>query len=102
MYTPDILDRLKSGVFIVNTARGKLFDEVSLYDRLQDGRIKAAAFDVFAIEPAIDNPLFQLENFYPTPHTGAGAQESWEAMARSGIRGLTENWIPEPGKYPYD
>jgi D-3-phosphoglycerate dehydrogenase / 2-oxoglutarate reductase len=102
MYTPNVLDKLKPGVFIVNTARGKIFDEVGLYDRLKDSRIKAAAFDVFAIEPAIDNPLFQLENFYPTPHTGAGAKESWEAMARSGIRGLIENWIPEPGKYPYD
>ena len=34
--------------------------------------------------------------------TGAGAREAWEAMARSGIRNLSENWIPEPGIYPYD
>ena len=37
-----------------------------------------------------------------TPHTGAGAREAWEAMARSDIRNLSENWIPEPGIYPYD
>jgi D-3-phosphoglycerate dehydrogenase / 2-oxoglutarate reductase len=102
MYSAEVLDKLKPGVFIVNTARGRLFDEAALFERLKSGHIKSAAFDVFEIEPAIDTPLFELENFYPTPHTGAGAKEAWEAMARSGILGLTENWIPEPGVYPYD
>jgi len=102
MYNSEVLDKLKPGIFIVNTARGRIFDETGLYERLKDERIKAAAFDVFEIEPAINIPLFELENFYPTPHTGAGAKEAWEAMAQSGILGLTENWIPEPGVYPYD
>ena len=102
MYNSKVLDKLKPGAFIINTARGRIFDEIALFERLNDGQIKAAAFDVFEIEPAINTPLYKLENFYPTPHTGAGAQEAWEAMARSGILGLTENWLPEPGIYPYD
>jgi D-3-phosphoglycerate dehydrogenase / 2-oxoglutarate reductase len=102
MYSAEVLDKLKPGVFIINTARGRMFDETALYERLKSGHIKSAAFDVFEIEPPIDTPLFELENFYPTPHTVAGAKEAWEAMARSGIKGLTENWIPEPGVYPYD
>ena len=102
LYSAEVLDKLKQGVYIVNTARGKMFDEVALKERLENGHIAAAAFDVFDVEPAIDNPLFDLPNFFGTPHTGAGAQEAWEAMARSGIKGLTENWIPEPGEYPYD
>jgi D-3-phosphoglycerate dehydrogenase len=102
MYNSEVLDKLKLGVFIINTARGRIFDEKELYERLKDRRIKAAAFDVFEIEPAIETPLYTLDNFYPTPHTGAAATEAWEAMARSGILGLTENWIPEPGSYPYD
>jgi len=102
MYDATVLDKLKPGVFIINTARGRIFDETALYQRLKDGRIKAAAFDVFEIEPAIETPLFNLDNFYPTPHTGAAATESWEAMARSGINGLTDNWIPEQGVYPFD
>ena len=102
LYDSKVLDKLKLGVFIINTARGRIFDEIALFERLSDGRIKAAAFDVFEIEPATSTPLYKLENFYPTPHTGAGAREAWEAMARSGILGLTENWLPEPGVYPYD
>ena len=102
MYNARVLDKLKQGVFIVNTARGRIFDEKALYHRLKSGHIKAAAFDVFEVEPAIETPLYDLENLYPTPHTGAAALESWEAMALSGIKGLTENWIPEHGVYPFD
>ena len=102
MYNKGTLDKLKPDIFIINTARGRIFDEKELYNRLKNGRIKAAAFDVFETEPAIGNQLFKLENFYPTPHTGAGTTESWEAMARSGITGLTENWVPEPGQFPFD
>jgi hypothetical protein len=34
---------------------------------------------------------YDLDKFYPTPHTGAAAAKAWEAMARSGILGLIEN-----------
>lgn len=102
LYSADVLAKLKKGVYLVNTSRGNIVDEVALKERLESGDITAAAFDVYAAEPAIDNPLFDMPNFFGTPHTGAGADEAWEAMARSGIKGLTENWLPEPGEYPYD
>ena len=63
MYNSEVLDKLKVGAFIINTARGRIFDETALYERLKAGRIKAAAFDVFEIEPAIETPLYALENF---------------------------------------
>ena len=49
MYTDEVLDKLKPGVFIINTARGRIFDETALYERFKDGRINAAAFDIFEI-----------------------------------------------------
>jgi len=57
MYTDEVLDKLKPGVFSINTARGRIFDETALYERLKDERKNTAAFDVFEIEPAIDIPL---------------------------------------------
>ena len=102
LYSAEVLAKLKPGMYLVNTARGRLVDEAALLKCLESGAITAAAFDVFDVEPVIDNPLLQLPNFFGTPHTGAGAIEAWEAMARSGIRGLTENVIPEPGVYPFD
>lgn len=102
LYSAFVLDRLRPGVFIVNTARGQIFDEAALRARLEDGRIAAAAFDVFAVEPPDDYGLLQLPNMLATAHIGAGAIEAWEAMARSGIRGITDNAVPEPGVYPFD
>ncbi len=102
MYSAEVLDKLRPGVFVVNTARGAIFDEVALAERLRDGRIAAAAFDVFAIEPPGDNELLELPNFLATAHIGAGAEEAWIAMAEAGIRGITENAVPEPGVYPFD
>ena len=103
LYSNNVLNKLRPGIFLINTSRGRIIDEKALYDRLKSGAIAAAHLDVFASEPVRDIlNLFELPNFMGTPHTGAGAVEAWEAMARSGIRNLKENWIPEPGIYPYD
>ena len=102
LYSADVLDRLRPGIFVVNTARGQIFDEVALAERLRDGRVAAAAFDVFAVEPPEHNELLELPNFLGTAHIGAGAEEAWVAMAEAGIRGITENAVPEPGVYPFD
>ncbi len=102
LYSADILDKLRPGMYLVNTARGRIVDEAALAERLQDGRITAAAFDVFAIEPPDSYDLMQLPNFLATAHIGAGAEEAWIAMAEAGIRGITHNAIPEPGTYPFD
>lgn len=102
LYSAEVLDQLRPGAYVVNTARGRIFDEQALRERLEDGRIAAAAFDVFAIEPPDDFGLMQLPNFLATAHIGAGAEEAWIAMAEAGIRGITENAVPEPGVYPFD
>ncbi|MEM9880721.1 MAG: NAD(P)-dependent oxidoreductase, partial [Pseudomonadota bacterium] len=55
---------------------GGLIDEAALYDALQNNAIAGAALDVFADEPAKDNPLFGLDNFIATPHLGASTTEA--------------------------
>ncbi len=102
MYSAEVLDQLRDGMYLVNTARGRIVDEEALAERLADGRIVAAAFDVFAIEPPDSFDLMQLPNFLATAHIGAGAEEAWVAMAEAGIRGITHNAVPEPGVYPFD
>jgi len=102
LYSAEVLDQLRLGILIVQTARGRMFDEEALRNRLIDGRIAAAAFDVFAMEPPRNMDLIELPNFLATPHIGGSAREAWAAMSRAGIRGITENKIPEPGVYPFD
>ncbi|WP_338549507.1 phosphoglycerate dehydrogenase [Roseovarius phycicola] len=75
------LGKTKPGVRIVNCARGGLVDEVALAELLKSGHVAGAAFDVFAEEPATENPLFNLPNVVCTPHLGAATTEAQENVA---------------------
>jgi len=75
------LAKTRTGVRIVNCARGGLIDEAALAEMLQSGHVAGAALDVFAVEPATDNPLFNLPNVVCTPHLGASTTEAQENVA---------------------
>lgn len=75
------LAKTKPGVRIINCARGGLVDEEALADMLKSGHVAGAAFDVFSVEPAETNPLFNLPNVVCTPHLGASTSEAQENVA---------------------
>ena len=75
------LAQMKKGAIVVNCARGGLVDEEALKDALETGHIRAAALDVFAVEPAKTNPIFGTKNFIATPHLGASTLEAQENVA---------------------
>ena len=77
----DTLAKTKKGVRIINCARGGLVDEEALAELLKSGHVAGAAFDVFAEEPATENPLFNLPNVVCTPHLGAATTEAQENVA---------------------
>jgi D-3-phosphoglycerate dehydrogenase len=72
----EALARTKSGVRIVNCARGGLIDEAALKDALDSGHVAGAALDVFSEEPAKANPLFGTRGLICTPHLGASTNEA--------------------------
>jgi D-3-phosphoglycerate dehydrogenase / 2-oxoglutarate reductase len=75
------LAKTKKGVRIINCARGGLVDEAALAALIASGHVAGAAFDVFAEEPATENPLFNLPNVVVTPHLGAATTEAQENVA---------------------
>ncbi len=77
----EALAKTKKGVRIINCARGGLVDEAALAELVTSGHVAGAAFDVFAEEPATENPLFGLENVVVTPHLGAATSEAQENVA---------------------
>ena len=75
------LAKTKKGVRIINCARGGLIDEAALVEALKSGHVAGAALDVFEVEPATENPLFNLPNVVSTPHLGAATTEAQENVA---------------------
>ena len=85
---------MKSDAVLINTARGYIVNESALRGMLQDGRLAAAAFDVFAQEPPEDMDLLNLANFLATPHIGGSANEAIVAMGLVAIEGLENHRDP--------
>ncbi|MGD9537071.1 MAG: phosphoglycerate dehydrogenase [Alphaproteobacteria bacterium] len=77
----EALAKTKMGVRIINCARGGLVDEAALKAAIESGHVAGAALDVFAVEPAKDNPLFALDRVICTPHLGASTSEAQENVA---------------------
>ena len=102
LYERSVVEGLRPGVLLINTARGGIVDEAAVLAGLRSGRIAGAAFDVFAVEPAFEPALFGLANFIATPHIAGSAVEARLALAHAAIEGIEDNALPEPGVYPFD
>ncbi len=75
------INQMKKGSMLINCARGGLVDELALRAGLESGHLKGAALDVYEVEPARENPLFELDNVICTPHLGASTIEAQEKVA---------------------
>jgi D-3-phosphoglycerate dehydrogenase len=71
----------RTGLVVVNCARGGIVDEAALAEAIQSGRVAGAGIDVFTEEPPRDNPLLRLENVLATPHLGASTIEAQAGVA---------------------
>ncbi|MBI3148057.1 MAG: hydroxyacid dehydrogenase [Betaproteobacteria bacterium] len=84
------LARMKSGAFLINTARGSVVDEAAVVDALAAGRLGGYAADVFEFEDwaradrprAIAPGLLQSERTVFTPHLGSAVTEVRQAIER--------------------
>ena len=78
----EALALLAEGAVLVNTARGDVVVESALHAALREGQLAAAAIDVLAHEPPVDNPLFdaylrgELPRLLVTPHVAWYSRQS--------------------------
>ena len=61
----------------INAGRGKSHVEADIVSAIRDGTLGGASLDVFEVEPlAADNPLWELQNVFITPHDAAVSEEN--------------------------
>lgn len=83
----DELKRMKPSAYLINTARGDVLDEAALVSALDAGHLRAAALDVFSVEPPGIVPVVEHPKVICTPHLGA---QTREAQLRAGEDILAE------------
>ncbi|MBP1164363.1 MULTISPECIES: D-2-hydroxyacid dehydrogenase [unclassified Chryseobacterium] len=73
-------EKMKDGVYIVNTARGGVINEVTLIDFIESGKIAGAALDVFENEPNPELPLLMNPALSLSPHVGGNTVDAQEKI----------------------
>ncbi len=91
-----VLEALRPGAALVNTARAELVDQAALLELARAGRIRVGA-DVFEGEPEKGQAEFQSElaklpNVYGTHHIGASTAQAQDAIARETVR-IVESFV---------
>ncbi|MEW6262752.1 MAG: hydroxyacid dehydrogenase [Thermodesulfobacteriota bacterium] len=78
----DLIALMKPTAFLINMARGPVWNEADVIQALKDGRIAGVGSDVYEVEPVQpDNPLLGMDAFVGTPHMSAHSEEAMIAMS---------------------
>jgi D-3-phosphoglycerate dehydrogenase len=86
----DTLAKMKKGVRIVNTGRGKCIVEPDLVEALKSGQVAGFATDVWYSDPPEKNYFVGLDNVVMTPHLGASTKENLARIGDIVVRQLGE------------
>ena len=97
-----LLERLRPGAILINTARGEVVDEAAVAAAVRDRGLRVG-LDVFANEPsgatgAFADPLIAQPGVYGTHHIGASTEQAQEAIAAETVRIITT--YKETGRVP--
>lgn len=76
----EVIEALGPHGMVINISRAQNIDESALLDALEDGRLGAAALDVFEGEPDLNPRFLSLDNVLLQPHQGSGTVETRRAM----------------------
>ena len=80
---------MKKSSFLINTARGKIIEELDLVKALKEKIIAGVALDVYKNEPISKNhQLVKMSNVVLAPHVGSSSAETRSKMAEITVKNL--------------
>ena len=74
------ISKMKTGVGIINAARGGVVDEIALIKAIEEKKVKFAGLDVFEKEPSPEIQLLMNPELSLTPHIGAATVEAQDRI----------------------
>ncbi len=97
-----VLDALGPQGTLINIARGSVVDEPAMVAALKEGRLGAAALDVFADEPNVPEELFAMPNVVLAPHVGSAVTDTRKAMGEVVLKNLELFFSGQPLATPFN
>jgi formate dehydrogenase len=89
----ELLETMRRGAYIVNTARGAIVERDAIVRALESGQLAGYAGDVWFPQPAPpDHPWRTMPHHGMTPHTSGTSLPS-QARYAAGVREILENWF---------
>ena len=90
LFNKDMINKMKKGAYIVNTARGKICNKDDIAEALKSGQLSGYAGDVWFPQPAPNDHVWRsMPNHGMTPHT-SGTSLSAQARYADGVREILE------------
>jgi D-3-phosphoglycerate dehydrogenase len=87
MINDEFFSGMKSGAFLINTARGELIDDAALERALEQGKLAGAALDVFSKEPPdMTSRLFEFPQVIVTPHISSHTDDAVNQMGKMALK----------------
>ena len=93
MFDRTLLNSMKRGAYLVNTARGRIIDTDALVEVMEAGHLAGYAGDVWYPQPApADHPWRRMPNHAMTPHVSGTSLEAQKRYA-DGIQQCLINYM---------
>ena len=90
LFDKNMINKMKKGAYIVNTARGKICNKDDIAAALKSGQLSGYAGDVWFPQPAPNDHVWRsMPNHGMTPHT-SGTSLSAQARYADGVREILE------------
>jgi D-3-phosphoglycerate dehydrogenase len=92
---------MREGAMVINMSRGGIVNEKAMYDALKSGRLGGYGTDVMEDElstggltddAGFDSPLFELDGFIVSPHSGGSTQEAIDAIGENILEKVAQNF----------
>jgi D-3-phosphoglycerate dehydrogenase len=81
MFDADLIQQMKPGARLINTAFGGAIDEAAAAEAVKSGALGGVAVDVFSEEPPYNSPLIGLDHVIHTPHIGENTVEAAQDLS---------------------